>query len=523
MVGLIRPPVVTIPGSLSTHGPVPPIGLAYIAGALRGAGCRVTVVDAAGEGFGSRARMRSAVGVLERLGLPDRDIVERLPADVDVIGVSVMFVHEWPMVRALLRRIRERFPGVPIVLGGETATSFWPWMFEQSGDFDVVIRGEAEVTVIEVVERLLSGEDLCEMDGVVARGDVVPGSVPPAGGLAPRIRRLEEVPRPAWDLFPMEKYFENPFFGVDRGRSMPVLGTRGCPYRCSFCSSPQMWTTRYLVREPADVVDEIASYVRTYGVRNINFCDLTAVTKRSWTLGFCDALDESGLEITWQLPVGTRSEVLDEEVLRRLWETGCRNVVYAPESGSERMLKVFDKRVDLDAMLRSLAAARRVGLRTHVNVIIGHPDETWPDVLSTLRFLVRAALAGCDDCAPILFCPYPGSADFDRLVHAGELVVDDAACYIGLSRSSARARSFNPRIGAGALRVTQIGLLAVFYALAFLRRPRRVVEVVMAQMSGNEDTYFDQMIRSLRRSRVSGRRRKRRNRSAQAVGTHRTS
>src|SRR5690606_26627969 len=139
-----------------------------------------------------------------------------------------------------------------------------------------------------------------------------------------------------------------PFFGVHRGRSMQVLGTRGCPYQCTFCSAPQMWTTRYVAREPEDVVEEIRGYVEEFGVENVNFVDLTAATNRRWTLGFCDALDRSGLDITWQLPVGTRVEAIDREVLQRLWDTGCRNITFAPESGSPRLLDVMNKRIKLE-------------------------------------------------------------------------------------------------------------------------------------------------------------------------------
>lgn len=198
-----------------------------------------------------------------------------------------------------------------------------------------------------------------------------------------------------------------------------MLATRGCPYKCTFCSSPQMWTTRYVVHDPSEVADEIADHVTHHGVRNINFCDLTAITKRRWTLDFCDALEARGLDITWQLPVGTRSEALDAEVLQRLWDTGCRNITYAPETGSQRMLDAMDKRVDLQHMFTSLRAANKIGLKTHVNIIIGHPAERWGDIWQSLKLLVRAAVIGCyNDAAPSIFAPYPGSKDFADLVTA---------------------------------------------------------------------------------------------------------
>jgi anaerobic magnesium-protoporphyrin IX monomethyl ester cyclase len=501
-VTLIRPPVLTIPGSLSTHGPTPPIGLAYIAAVLREVGHHVSVVDAAGEGMERLDLVDSPVGPLQRRGLPLEEVVDRIPADTDLIGVTLMFVHEWPQARQLLAMVRERFPHVPIVAGGETATSFWKWMFEQTDAIDYVVLGEGELTAVELVDRVLGGESVEGLDGVVARE---PSGVVRSSGLPRRMRKLDAVPRPAWDLFPLDAYFRKPFLGVDRGRSMPILATRGCPYKCSFCSSPQMWTTRYVVRDPDDVVEEIVGYVKEHSVRNINFCDLTAITKRRWTLDFCDALERAGLEITWQIPVGTRAEALDAEVLRRLYETGCRNIVYAPESGSERMLELFDKKVELPHILESLRAAHRIGLRTHVNVIIGHPEERWGDLAKSFVFLLRAAMAGCDDCAPIIFCPYPGSADFERLVADGRLVVDEAACFLGLARSSSAARSFNPRMSGGQLRVAQLVLLASFYLCTVIRRPSRVLEFLRSLVAGTETTYLDQMVRSIREGRRSRR------------------
>ena len=142
-----------------------------------------------------------------------------------------------------------------------------------------------------------------------------------------------------------------------------------------------MWTTRYITRDPADVVDEIATYVTEWGVENLNFCDLTAVLKRSWILAFCDALDARGLDITWQLPSGTRSEVLDPEVLQRMYDTGARNVTYNPETGSKELLKTYKKQVRLDRMMGSLQAARDVGMVTRTCYIVGHPEESRRDIL----------------------------------------------------------------------------------------------------------------------------------------------
>lgn len=320
-------------------------------------------------------------------------------------------------------------------------------------------------------------------------------------GLSPRLTRqeLREVPRPAWDLVPLQNYWAHePFFGVNRGRSMQVLGTRGCPFKCSFCSSPNMWTTRFVTREPADVVDEIAGYVRDFGVENINFVDLTAATNRRWTLGLCDAFEASGLDVRWQLPVGTRTETIDAQVLQRLAETGCKNVTFAPESGSPRMLKIMNKAADLEHILQSVRDGRAAGLRTMINIIVGHPDERWSDLLASVRLLMRAAWAGCDDIAVISFCPYPGSADFERLVSSGQHTVDEEAYYVALSRSSNVNRSWNTSMSPRTVRRLQVTMIGGFYVMAFVRRPSRIVQFLRSMRSGSEDTYLDQMVRTRR-------------------------
>jgi radical SAM superfamily enzyme YgiQ (UPF0313 family) len=413
-----------------------------------------------------------------------------------------MFLHEWPMVNEIATRAKERFPHLKVILGGDNATAYWPWMFEQSVAVDHVVLGEGEATVMELVDRLVTGRSIAGLQGVASRiPENEDGSCDT--GLSIRMKRLDvdKVPRPAWDLFPMDAYLDHAdTWGVNRGRSIPILGTRGCPYQCTFCSSPQMWTTRYVVRDPESVADEIEHYVNHYGVQNVNFADLTAITKRSWSLDFCDALEAKGLDITWQLPSGTRAEVLDAEVLQRLYDTGCRNLRYAPESGSPRMLEIFDKRVKLETILTSVEEAARIGIVTGCNIIIGHPEETWRDVWKSQVFLVKAALAGANDAIVMTFGPYPGSKDWRTLVDEGKVVVDEAYHYVGLLRSSAAVVSFNPRMSGRQLRLAQMTMMVVFYAVASLRRPRRLLDYLRAWRTGRETTVVDQLLRTKRRS-----------------------
>ena len=481
----------------------------------------MSLIDGAGEAIDQLLEIDSPIGTLHSLGLTLEEIVDRIPPETTVIGITTMFLHEWPTVRSLAALLRERHPDAFIVIGGENATAFAPWILEQSEAIDACVLGEGEATMVAILDRLSAGGSVAGLPGVACR-EAATGEIVDAG-LSIRLTKKElnaTIPRPAWDLVPLDKYWEHyPFFGVHRGKAMQVLGTRGCPYKCTFCSSPQMWTTKYVVREPEDVVDEICEYVEHYGVQNINFVDLTAATNRKWTLGLCDALERRAPDVDWQLPVGTRIEAIDREVLQRLWDTRCRNVTFAPESGSQRMLDIMDKRVSLEKILTAVVDAREVGIKATINILIGHPEERWSDLLRSVLFLWKASWLGCSDTAVMMFCPYPGSADFDALVRSGRHVIDEEAYYVGLSRGSAHHRSWNPRMSARQLRLLQVALIASFYIVNWVRRPWRSIGFVRSLFTGSEETYLEQMVRTKRRTinPIEGRARRRRSPSEPAV------
>jgi radical SAM superfamily enzyme YgiQ (UPF0313 family) len=496
---LIRPNVVIFPQSLSFYGPVPPVGLAYVAAVLRDAGHDVDVIDSVGEAMESFEDFDSPVGRLRRIGLSPDEVVQRIHPDTQVLGVTNMFLHEWPLIRDIIEKAKAEYPNLTVMAGGDNATAYWPWMFEQSDALDYCVLGEGEATALELVNRVGAGLPMDGLQGLAAR-EPLDGHGACDTGLSIRSRKLSEIPRPAWDLFPIDEYLAyGDFWGVHRGRSMPMLATRGCPYKCTFCSSPQMWTTKYVVRDPEDVADEIADYVERYGVQNVNFSDLTAITRRKWTLEFADALEARDLGISWQLPTGTRAEALDAEVLQRLWDTGCRNIKYAPESGSERMLEIYDKRVKLQNILDSLKAAEKVGIVTGVNIILGHPKEQWGDVWKSFTFLLKCAWAGCNDACVMIFGPYPGSEDWKALVDEGVVVVDDDYHYVALSRGSTQAVSYNPRMSARQLRWTQMSMMIVFYAVSSVLHPTRLWAYVKSLFTGKETTAVDQLIRIKRK------------------------
>ena len=249
-------------------------------------------------------------------------------------------------------------------------------------------------------------------------------------GLSKRIQYVDTIPRPAWHLLKPENYFTNSFtIGLAKGklRNMPILATRGCPYQCTFCSSPSMWTTRYIMRNPKEIVDEIEWLIKEYQANDFEFFDLTAIIKKSWILNFCDELKKRKINnITWQLPVGTRSEALDEETLKAIYDSGCAYICYAPESGSEKSLNIIKKRVKLNRLIESIKAAVKIGHTVKLNFIIGFPHETLMDCLKSVFFGIYCSLRfGVYDVNFAMFSPYPGSELFEKLKKEKKLDLDD--------------------------------------------------------------------------------------------------
>lgn len=506
-VALVKPPTLTAPRSLSYFGSVASLGLAYVAAALREAGHRVSVIDAPGEAWASTWTFPTTVGPLVAHGLRPHEIVARLPAEVDVVGVTHMFLHEWGLLRELLALVRRHRPRALLVAGGENASAYWDPMLRQSPALDACVLGEGEASMLELVDAWSEGRPLASVPGLAVRVD----GTPTATAARPRLRALDRWPSPAWDLFPLEPYLRHHGHGgVARGRSLPVLTSRGCPYRCTFCSSPSMWTTRYERRDPVAVVDELERLVARHGIHNFDLHDLTALLTKRWILAFCDELQRRDLRLTWQLPSGTRAEAIDDEVAARLFSAGCRNFCYAPESGSEATLARIGKRVKLPVLLRSLRGAVAAGLRTEANIIIGFPHERLPELAASVALCLRLAHHGLHSLSVMVFAPYPGSEEYRRLCAQGRITHDDRYLYSSLLRSAGALRSHHPQLGARQLLTLQLGMLLSFFAVQYALRPGRALELVVNLARRREQTVVDQFLATKLRQAVEGLRRRRR-------------
>ena len=480
IVTLVRPPSIVLAGAVSGFL-TPPIGLAYIGGSLRNRGHKVTIIDAVGLDCEKSTHLENRLIVR---GISFSDILNLISEDSDLIGFSGMFSSDWYSLKPLVNMIGEKFREKYFVAGGEHFTATPEICLEQCKDLDAISLGEGEETIVEIANAIDSNSSWHNIAGLVIRDN----NKFIKTGKRKRLIEVDEIPKPAWDLVPLNKYLDLELsWGVNRGRSMPMIASRGCPYQCTFCSSPFMWGTTWIARDPKLLIDEIEEYIRKYDITNVDFYDLTAIVKKSWIIEFCNELIFRNLNITWQLPSGTRSEAIDDEVTQLLYKSGCRNVAYAPESGSERMLKEIKKKIKLPAMIKSLRSAVKTGINVKINIIIGFPGETHKDIILTLWQIIKFSFAGAHDVSLGIFSPYPGSELYNDLVKKAIINHDDEY-WQTLAYSSFTQKSYCENISSRKLFLyTWLGVI-LFYFSNYIFRPTRVYTTLKNLITNKHET-----------------------------------
>jgi len=456
--------------------PSPSLGLALIAGALKAENHEIHVIDAMAEAPDQYISFHQDI-VLN--GLNEYQIGEMIDPDADIIAFSMMFSGNWLHNRVLINYLGEKFPDAILIAGGEHITAAAEFCLTDAAELDICVCGEGEETITELTRAITKDNPFSEIPGIVFKdesGNIITNT------RRTRIKAVEEVSWPAWEFFPLDKYKENSIiYGVDRQvYSVPIMATRGCPYQCTFCSSPSMWGTRYYMRSPNDVLNEIEYFYHKFNIRNFDFYDLTAIVKRNWILDFCKELLARDLKITWQIPAGTRSEAIDKEVAHYLYKSGCVNITYAPESGSRETLKRIKKKVSLPKMLQSIKFSREENMNIKLNIIIGFPGETHKQIWETMLFVVKASWYGAHDMSPSIFSPYPGSELFTQLSKEKKVnMYDDNFFYnIIYVDTFLNNHFYNNDISKYLLRFYHISLLFLFYSSNFIFHPSRILKTL---------------------------------------------
>ena len=372
-----------------------PTGPGLIAARLREAGYRVRVLDANG------LRMR------------DEQVLAKVcEYDPAVVGIGgLITTYGW--VKRISWRLREMRPEMPVVLGGSVGGSIVETALRNLA-VDVIAVGEADDTVGELLPALLNGESL---EGVAGLAYLEEGRVRYTAARELRAT-LDDLPYPAWDLFPMEVYLRNPVVGM--GKDIDIISSRGCPFNCQYCY--KIFGRKFRGRSAEHVVGEMEALRRNYEVDFVSFQDDCFVIDKGRVYEICDLIDRSKVLRGVRWSCNGRVTVCDLPLLERVRASGCISVAYGVESGSQRMLDAMQKRATLAQVQEAIENTRKAGLRSPLAFMMGYPGETRETVMETVEFCkkVNIPLAGMT-----FTCPYPGTALYEQVLREGKIKKED--------------------------------------------------------------------------------------------------
>ena len=371
-------------GGAIERSKLPPLGLGYLAAAVEQAGHHVTIVDA----------HNYDLSVEE---LADR-VVDLKP---DVYGMSAL-THNRFSAMEVMERVKGR-TGALIAAGGPHFALSARDALENVDALDVIAKGEAEGTFVEIIAAHGKGESFDDVAGVFFRsrsGEIVETSD------RPEQNDLDALPDVAWHRFNMEDY-DRPIDGTSI-RSLGVMSTRGCPNRCIFCTNAAFLRGKMRRRSPRKFVDEIVLLKERYGIGGFSFWDDTFTIVRRHMLGICDELIRRQMNIQWY--ARARVNTVDRAILKKMKDAGCCIVSFGVESGSPRILERIRKDITLEQARTAVGDCVALGLPVRLNFIMSHPDETLDDVKMSLALMRELEGFGPDvQCDFGMLVIYPGT------------------------------------------------------------------------------------------------------------------
>lgn len=316
----------------------------------------------------------------------------------DVLGLSVLTANRAAAAR-LATMAKEIDPAMTVVLGGVHPTLLPEDTLRDVPDADYVVRGEGEITALELLRALPDG-DLYAIAGLAWRKD--DGSVVLSEPRPPN-RQLDKLPFPLRENLVWPDDIQPAFYQA-------LMTIRGCPYKCLYCAIPMFNERSIRTRSPDNVADEIQVMVDQYGATYLFFHDPVYTVNRKRTLALCAELKRRGLALPHCIQ--TRPENVDAELLDAMKDAGLHTVFFGIESGSPQTLARMNRRMSPDRIRESVALASERGIRLGGFFMVGLPWEDEPEMRVTQDF---ARSLDLDMLVLSSASPFPGTELWDMV------------------------------------------------------------------------------------------------------------
>ncbi|PIN76962.1 hypothetical protein COV17_00215 [Candidatus Woesearchaeota archaeon CG10_big_fil_rev_8_21_14_0_10_36_11] len=407
---LINLPVIEPYFEGSDHPKNPPLGMAYLAATLEHETENFTVLDAYGSG-GDKKFIKDGKTYLWR-GYSVEEIVEIIKKICPgIVALSCNFTSQHYVLLEVIKAIKKFNSEIIVIVGGSHATYSSNLLLKKGAD--IIVLGEGDTTIKVVLCAIKNGSSLDGIEGIayLKKGKI---KVNPQVTL---IKDIDSIPFPAWKYFPLEKYFEDQkrtTYGKKYSSFLPIMTSRGCPNNCSFCGTPAMWKRRYRTRTVENVLEEIKILCKNYPIKHLQILDDNFLANKIRAKEILKRFATNFKGISLDFANHLEIDLLDEEFIG-LAGNVCKELSFGVESGSQRILDIVRKPLNLNKNLPIFSKINDAGLELHAHFIIGFPEETEEDLMETYR--VAKMLKEMYDAYVefYIFCPLPGTEIFDKL------------------------------------------------------------------------------------------------------------
>lgn len=415
-----------------------PMSLGFLAGYLLYTGIDVNIID-------------------EQLQLIDEDalLVRLEGGGVVVVGISVLTLTA-ARAYELGAFLKQNCPAVKVVMGGVHVTLL-PEEPLLAGYADIVVRGEGEITLSQLVERIHLGMPYNDVDGI----SFIAGNAILHTPERPMIEDLNKLPPFPYHLFERERA---------RYQFGNMLTSRGCPYDCIFCSQRAVSGHRYRTRSAVKIFEELETLIDTYHQEFIFINDDNFIVNKENIYELCDLIDRKSLPEKVMIGFHARGDSLDAPLLRRMRAARFAIVMIGFETGSERIMKMVKKGETVRKIEAGVIVAKECGFIVGGQFILGFPTESRKESLQTIRHALRLPI---DFTRFNLLLPYPGTELFRMLQGSGQVKNQDWSHYATHAGLTGKTIPYVPE-GRSAW---ELRLLQWLAHLVFFVRPKQLFDL----------------------------------------------
>jgi anaerobic magnesium-protoporphyrin IX monomethyl ester cyclase len=342
----------------------------------------------------------------------------------DLIGVTGM-VRGYQYLSNLIPFIRKIQPQAYLMLGGSLAIAA-PDFLLQKFDIDFIVIGEGEETAVELVRCLENEGDPAKICGLMYKQDGIEITTQERGFCT----HPDKFGFPAWELFPMEEYkkspiydYVDPHFDKEDRLDIGILSSRGCCYNCSYCDHQ---IKGYTIRMHSldYVLEQIKILMKQYNIRNFFFWDDIFTFNKKRVLEFCERIKNENLDISWTC--NGHVNLSDYEMYCQMKKAGCFSIRFGIESGSQRILDAYNKKVKVEQAMKAIRRACRAGLITVLYIMVGMIGETEETINDTYEFIAKTFKPLDLNFTPptiqyFYVTPIPGTSIFEQAQALGKI------------------------------------------------------------------------------------------------------